>query len=1013
MPPELPKAFDPKAAQQKWLKVWDEKGYFHSEPDEKKKPYTIVIPPPNVTGALHMGHALNNTLQDVLIRWKRMQGFNALWMPGTDHAGIATQAVVERQLVAEDKNFKRREYGRENLVAKIWEWKDKYEARILGQLKDLGSSCDWQRTRFTLDEQCVKAVRETFFKMFRDGYIFRGKRLVNWDASLQTSVADDETYTEDTKGGFWTFKYQVIGEPDTQISFSTTRPETMLGDSALCVHPSDERYKHLIGKNVTQPHTGRVIPIIADGLLADPELGTGCVKVTPAHDPNDYACWQRNPQIAIINILNADGTINENGGKYKGLDRYKAREAIVKEMEELGLYEGKEDRVIPLKYSDRSKTPIEPYLSDQWFVKMSDFEASGGRESAESRNGLAQMAMDAVTSGKVTFFPERYAKTYLDWLGEKRDWCISRQLWWGHRIPVWTYPGVIAFNSFEEAINHGKEIERLFDRLESWQSSGEIAITYSEAYLNSDMDIPMRRMAHPWHICVLNDNREIIEMLESCHLIQSDDVLDTWFSSALWPHSTLGWPEQTAELKYYYPTSTLVTSRDIITLWVARMVLTGLYNLGEVPFHHVYITPKVLDGFGDTMSKSKGNGVDPLDIIDAYGADALRFYVTSVAGETQDTRLPISNVCPHCGTLVPVKAEHLYMRTKKLACPSCKKPFRPGGPWPTDDTELPTAKQASDRFEQGRNFANKLWNATRFILMNLEGYTPAPLDVNSLPVEDRWILSRLATTAWAVTAELERYQFADVARIVYDFAWNEFCDWYIEMSKTRRTDPVCQRVLVNVLDGIIRLIHPVMPFVSESLWEALNQAAPNRGITEVKPVVEHACIAEWPSYPQSQFDASTESGIARMQEVVRGIRETRNRYQIEKANVDVGVKCSAALAAELNPLATFIVSLGQVGKYECGPNVVKPKQAGVIIAKEFEVYVALAGLIDPVAEIARLEKQIAEKKKQLAAITTKLGNESYVKNAPAEVVEQSKAQATELEKQITSLDSNREELKAG
>lgn len=998
MPPELPKAFDPKAAQQKWLKIWDEKGYFHSEPDEKKKPYTIVIPPPNVTGALHMGHALNNTLQDVLIRWKRMQGFNALWMPGTDHAGIATQAVVERLLASENKSFNRREYGREKLVEKIWEWKDKYEARILGQLKDLGSSCDWQRTRFTLDEQCVKAVRETFFKMFRDGYIFRGKRLVNWDASLQTSVADDETYTEDTKGGFWTFKYQVIGEPDTFVSFSTTRPETMLGDSALCVHPSDDRYKHLIGKSVTQPHTGRVIPIIADGLLADPTLGTGCVKVTPAHDPNDYACYQRNPQIAIINILNPDGSINENGGKYKGLDRYKARDAIVKEMEELGLYEGKEDRVIPLKYSDRSKTPIEPYLSDQWFVKMSDRE--------DGKPGLAQMAMDAVTSGKVKFFPERYAKTYLDWLGEKRDWCISRQLWWGHRIPVWRK----SIKSFEgedtiadacwELTLHGSLIK---DNITS----------YSDTYDRETQVVIV-------FVCVSPGNDDVERTLIQNGFIQDDDVLDTWFSSALWPHSTLGWPEQTAELKYNYPTSTLVTSRDIITLWVARMVLTGLYNLGDVPFHHVYITPKVLDGFGESMSKSKGNGVDPLDIIELYGADALRFNVVSIAGDTQDSRLPVANRCPHCGTLIPQKKEHQGGRTKKIVCPgdkasgvTCGKAFRPNGPWQDEDPELPTAKAASDRFDQGRNFANKLWNATRFILMNLEGYTPVTLDVKSLPVEDRWILSRLATTAWAVTAELERYQFADVARIVYDFAWNEFCDWYIEMSKTRRTDPVCQRVLVNVLDGIIRLIHPVMPFVSESLWEALNQAAPNRGITEVKPSAEHACIAEWPSYPQSQFDASTETGIARMQEVVRGIRETRNRYQIEKANVDVGVKCSSALAAELDPLATFIVSLGQVGKYECGPNVVKPKQAGIIVAKEFEVYVALAGLIDPVAEIVRLEKQIAEKKKQLAAITAKLDNESYVKNAPAEVVEQSKAQATELEKQITSLEANREELKEG
>ncbi|MFO0936268.1 MAG: valine--tRNA ligase [Gemmataceae bacterium] len=984
---ELPKAFEPRAAQQKWLKTWDEKGYFHSVPNNKT-PYTIVIPPPNVTGALHMGHALNNTLQDVLIRWKRMAGFNALWMPGTDHAGIATQAVVER-LVLQTEKKTRHDLGRDELVKRIWEWKDKYEARILGQLKELGSSCDWQRTRFTLDETCAKAVRETFFKMFRDGYIFRGKRLVNWDAALQTSVADDETYTEDTKGGFWTFKYVVLQadgktptDPPESIRFSTTRPETMLGDSALCVHPSDERYKHLIGRSVTQPHTGRVIPIIADGLLADPTLGTGCVKVTPAHDPNDYACWQRNPQIAMINILNADGTINANGGKYQGQDRYKAREAVIKEMEELGLYEGKEDRVIPLKYSDRSKTPIEPYLSDQWFVKMSDFE------SGSAQKGLAQMAMDAVSSGRVKFFPDRYAKTYMDWLGEKRDWCISRQLWWGHRIPVWTLKC--------------ESLDELNQQIAKWNrlSSNRVVL----APQNDNFSL---------HVCLLADDVAIVKELESSQFVQSDDVLDTWFSSALWPHSTLGWPEPTPELKYYYPTSTLVTSRDIITLWVARMVLTGLYNLGEVPFHHVYITPKVLDGLGETMSKTKGNGVDPLDIIDQYGADALRFYVTSVAGETQDTRLPVSNVCPACGVLVPVKAEHLSMRTKKLACPSCKKPFRPGGPWPSDDPELTTAKQASDRFEVGRNFANKLWNATRFILMNLDGYTPAPLDFKSLPVEDRWILSRLATAATAATKALEGYHFAELARIVYDFAWNEFCDWYIEMSKTRRTDPVCQRVLVNVLDGIVRLIHPMMPFVSESLWEALNQAVPVRGISELKPAVANACIAEWPSYQASQTDVSTEASIARMQELVRGIRETRNRYQIEKATVDVSVKCSVDTAKELNALAAFITSLGQLGQFECGPDCVKPKQAGVIIAKEFEAYVALAGLIDPVAEVARLEKQIADKAKQLSGIKAKLGNESFVRNAPADVVDQQKSMAAELENQIRSMEANRDELKAG
>lgn len=979
MPIELPKAYDPQAAQVKWLAVWDEKNYFHSTPSAEKAPYTIVIPPPNVTGALHMGHALNNTLQDVLIRWKRMQGFNALWMPGTDHAGIATQSVVEKLLTAQDKNFRRHDYGREKLVEKIWEWKEKYEARILGQLKQLGSSCDWQRTRFTLDDQCARAVRETFFRMFQDGYIFRGKRLVNWDTHLQTSVADDETYTEDLKSGFWTFEYKVEGSEET-IRFSTTRPETMLGDSALCVHPSDERYKHLIGKYVTQPHTGRVIPIIADGLLADPELGTGCVKVTPAHDPNDYACWQRNPQIAMINILNPDGTINDNGGEYKGLDRYKAREAVIARMEELGQYVGKEDRVIPMKYSDRSKTPIEPYLSDQWFVRMSDRE--------DGKPGLAQLAIDAVTSGRVKFVPERYAKTYLDWLGEKRDWCISRQLWWGHRIAVWS---------------------KMYDNGHAFRKDLHVVESLKQSFPD-DLAIASNDETLVIHVCLKTDTHAAT--LTGMDFLQSEDVLDTWFSSALWPHSTLGWPERTAELKYYYPTSTLVTSRDIITLWVARMVLTGLYNCGDVPFSHVYITPKVLDGLGETMSKSKGNGVDPLDIIELYGADALRFYVASVAGETQDTRLPVSNVCPACGALVPVKAEHLSMRTKKLACPSCKVAFRPGGPWPSDDPELKTAKQASDRFEQGRNFANKLWNAARFILMNLEGYEAKTLDLPSLPVEDRWILSRLATTANAATAALEKYQFAELTRIVYDFAWNEFCDWFIEMSKTRRSDPVCQRVLVNVLDGIIRLIHPMMPFVSESLWEALGQVAPKRGIDQLTEATAHACIAAWPAYAETQIDVGTESKIARMQELVKGIRETRNRYLIDKAPLAVTVKCVGPVAAELNALSPFVRSLGQLSEFTCGPDAGKPKQAGTIVAREFEAYVSLEGLIDVAAEVKRLEKQIADKTKQLAALKSKLGNDSFVKNAPAEVVEQQRATAAELEGQIASMEANRMELAA-
>ena len=1012
MPTELPKAYDPKAAQAKWLAVWDARRYFHSEPDPARKPFTVVIPPPNVTGALHLGHALNNTLQDVLVRWKRMQGFNALWMPGTDHAGIATQSVVERRVLAEEGKT-RHALGRDELVTRIWAWKDQYEARILGQLRQMGASCDWDRTRFTLDPVCAKAVREAFFRMFRDGYIFRGKRLVNWDASLQTSVSDDETYTEDTKGGFWTFRYEVVGQPGRTVAFSTTRPETMLGDSALCVHPGDERYADLVGRLVRQPLVNRDIPVIADALLADPELGTGCVKVTPAHDPNDYACWQRNPGIAVINMLNPDGTVAPGFGPYSGQDRLKVRDQIAKDMDALGLFDGRDDRVVPLKYSDRSKTPIEPFLSDQWFVRMSDRD--------DGKPGLARLALDAVTSGRVRFTPERYASSYLDWLGEKRDWCVSRQLWWGHRIPVWSKvvssavppaAAAAATAPLPAGPAAGPEMDALLAKL-SAPSPGDlfdehVHLTFREGPGSGEMTCLA---------CVAPGFGVYEQALERAGFVQDPDVLDTWFSSALWPHSTLGWPDQTPEVGYYYPTSVLCTSRDIITLWVARMVLTGLYNLGDVPFRDVYIHPKVLDGFGETMSKSKGNGVDPLDVIDLYGTDALRFGMASLATETQDSRLPVVNVCPHCGTGVPVKQEHMYLRTKKLACPQCKKPFRPGGPWPADDPELPTAKQGSDRFEQGRNFANKLWNATRFLAMNLDGYAPAGVALADLPTEDRWIVSRLATTTRDVTAALDGFRFAEVTRLIYDFAWGEFCDWYVEMAKGRLADPatrpLVQRVLVGVLDGILRLIAPVMPFLAESLWAHLNEIAPSRGLTAVGAAEESVCVAAWPGYPTDWIDAGVEARFARMQDLVRGIREVRNRYQVDpKTKLDVSVRCGEAVAADFTALGKFTSRLADVATFTASPAVTKPKQAGTVVRPDFEAYVALAGLIDPAAEAKRLEKQIADVRKQLGGMTAKLGNASYVQNAPAEVVAETRAKVAELEGQVRAMEDNLRELQA-
>ncbi|HZV07962.1 MAG TPA: valine--tRNA ligase [Gemmataceae bacterium] len=960
---ELPKHYDPRDAQARWLRFWNERGFFHARPDPNRQPFCIVIPPPNVTGALHLGHALNNTLQDVLIRWRRMQGYNVLWMPGTDHAGIATQAVVERRLREEEKKT-RHDLGRCELVQRIWQWKDQYEKRILGQLSELGCSCDWQRTRFTLDPICARAVRTTFFTMFKDGLIYRGKRLVNWDTQLQTAVADDEIYHETIKGGFWTFRYPVKGT-DEFIRFSTTRPETMLGDTAVAVHPDDERYKHLIGKMVTIPLVNRDIPIIADGQLVDPTLGTGAVKVTPAHDPNDYQCGQRH-SLPMINILNPDGTINENGGPYTGLDRFKARERVTEDMEKLGLFDGREDRDIDLAHSDRSKSSIEPYLSDQWFVKMAD---------------LAQTAMDAVTDGQVKFFPERYARTYLDWLGEKRDWCISRQLWWGHRIPIW-------YARCPEA-----ELKRVF--------AGRDDVSWR---LDEDNG--------RWLICALEDLPSDI-LGPKYPLEQDPDVLDTWFSSALWPHSTLGWPERTPELAYWYPTSVLVTSRDIITLWVARMVMTGLYNVGKVPFHHVYIHPKILDGFGESMSKSKGNGIDPLDIIERYGTDALRFLMVHQATETQDSKMPVANVCPHCDTLVPIKQEHMYMRTRKVTCPNCKKPFRPGGPWPAPDPDLPTAKQASERFDMGRNFANKLWNAARFLFLNLEGYKPEAIRHQELPIEDRWILSRLATTTAAVTQQLESYRFSEVARTIYDFTWSEFCDWYVEMSKRRLQDPAArqlvQRVLVGVLDGILRLVQPIMPFVAESIWQALNETAFERGVPSPEPAPESVVIAPWPSLTESWRDTAMETRIGRMQELIRAVREVRNRYNL-KMDLDVFVRCSDAIAEDFLTLAPFIAALAGVGQLECGPQTAKPRQAATHVTPEFEEYVSLEGLIDPAAEKARLEKQLAEKVKHLQAARAKLGNANFVERAPADVVQQQRDLVADLQNQIRAIEDNLRDL---
>ncbi|MFM7162592.1 MAG: valine--tRNA ligase, partial [Planctomycetaceae bacterium] len=798
------------------------------------------------------------TCQDLITRWRRMQGFSALWMPGTDHAGIATQAVVERRMLEEERKT-RHDIGREALVQRIWNWKDEYEQRILNQLRQLGASCDWRRTRFTLDDICSRAVRHTFFKLFRDRLVYRGKRLVNWDTYLQTAVADDEVFTENVKGHFWTFTYPVVGS-DERLAFSTTRPETMLGDTAIAVHPDDDRYRHLHGRQVQLPLSGRTIPVVCDPLLVDPALGTGVVKVTPAHDPNDYACGLR-LGLPQINILNPDGTLNAQGGAFAGLDRYEARQRVVAEMERLGHLVRVEDREIPLAHSDRSKTPIEPYLSDQWFVKM---------------DSLAEQALQVVREGRVKFFPSRYTKTYLDWLGEKRDWCISRQLWWGHQIPIW-YCATCSEAELQSAFSSQPDV--------TWQRDPE---------------------DRGWLICAEHDLSP--EALGPAHRLQRDeDVLDTWFSSALWPLATLGWPDEAGNpplagqpdptgdghnrvLEYFYPTSVLITSRDIITLWVARMVIMGLYNRGQVPFAHVHVHPKILDGFGQTMSKSRGNGVDPLDLVDKYGVDAVRFTIASLAGESQDVRLPVGYECPHCAEVIPQTLEHQKAipaggAKPRLKCPKCKASPQYSSPWFTPDPGEPVARVVSDRFEYGRNFCNKLWNATRFAFLNLSNYTPGPVSPDELRLEDRWILSRLFATARTVNAELSDYHFDAATRALRDFTWNEFCDWYVELVKPRLRDeaarPVAQRVLVTVLDTLLRLLSPFTPFLCEELWAKLNELAPVRGLVTPRPESGPCMLAAWPEPLSGWRDLDLEKRFDRLQELIASVRNVRALYRID------------------------------------------------------------------------------------------------------------------------------------
>ena len=1082
---ELPKQYDHLAAQQKWYPYWEQQGYFHAEPDSEREPYTIVIPPPNVTGALHLGHALNNTLQDILIRFKRMQGYNTLWMPGTDHAGIATQAVVERRL-REEEGKTRHDLGREALVERIWQWKEQYETRILEQLKQMGCSCDWQRTRFTLDPVCAKAVRHTFYSLFKEQLIYRGKRLVNWDTFLQTAVSDDEVFHEEVDGHFWHFKYPVIdhqpGEP-THVSIATTRPETMLGDTAVAVHPDPARAlakveavlteklatasekeipdieaqlenvrqrrenrlaelellrdMALDGRKVTLPLMEREIPLITDE-WAKPELGSGCVKITPGHDRNDHDVWQRHPEIGVIDILNPDGTLNENAGDYKGQPAGKARKKVIADLaaDPRNLFDREKDvepRKIDLAHSDRSKTPIEPMRADQWFVRM---------------DNLSQLAMDAVTDGSVNIVPERYSKTYLSWLGEKRDWCISRNLWWGHRIPVWTanflrreLSGLQSTSAIQkknaelrdklqsvldqlgELLNRpgdycvAKDVEgsssRCFVCVRSEEAQKDLedfarSLPSFEKRRGTDKDqVFLFSALDPRHV-VFEQLKNIISDLE-----QDPDVLDTWFSSALWPHSTLGWPERTPELGYFYPTSVLVTSRDIITLWVARMILTGLHNMGEVPFREVYIHPKILDGYGETMSKSKGNGVDPLDVIEKFGADSLRFGIAHLATENQDARLPVEFVCPHCDSSVEQTKKNRVLPV--VPCPKCKEPFSTQWASSEEDKAVLRGSVTSERFELGRNFCNKLWNASRFALMNLADYSAERVADDDLQIEDRWILSRLATVTTSVTEALDKYRYADAARTLYDFAWEEFCSFYIEMVKARFDDaaqaPVARRVLAHTLDTLLRLLHPMIPFITEEVWHLLGEIAPQRGL-EPASAADSIMIAPWPTSNPAHQDGEIESRFACFQAVLGGVREIRSRQNIPpRQQIEFSVRCDRPTAELLRPLQPYFASMAAAQAIAWGPDTAAPPISSNTSLPGIEIFVDLTELIDVDAEKARSEKERVRLTGAVRGKEKKLSNEQFVQRAPAEVVQKERASLEELRAQLVSIEATLENLR--
>jgi valyl-tRNA synthetase len=988
---DLPSQYRPGDVEPNINKFWQDRKVFHAQPDTTKKPYCIVIPPPNVTAALHMGHALNNTLQDVLIRYHRMLGDNTAWIPGTDHAGIATQTVVEKRVLKEEGK-RRTDFKREEFVAKIQAWKDEYEVRILNQLKAMGCSCDWDRTRFTMDPICAKAVREAFFQLFNDGLIYRGKRLVNWDPATQTALADDEVEMHEIDGYFWYMKYPLVepieidGQKIDHVTVATTRPETMLGDTAVAMNPRDPRAKFLVGKKVRLPIVDRIIPIVEDEYVVLPDatsddvkaqFATGFLKVTPAHDPNDWAIGLRH-NLPVINVLAPDGSISDQFGwedvggadELLGLDRYEAREAIVDWFRENNLLEEVKPYRHSVGHSYRSHVPIEPYLSDQWYVKVTDERLAGAAlcaladEQYDTTTGCGRMRKKQGKDweGKLKFFPERYAKTFQTWHENIRDWCISRQLWWGHQIPVW-----------------GMETPQNFDAnaLKNKLSANTVLQVFGDNV----------------YVCVRDAEKQDgdVKILEAAGFQRDPDVLDTWFSSALWPFSTLGWPEMTKALEAWNPGDTLCTAREIITLWVSRMVMTNLYLLDRLPFKNVYIHAMLQDGQGRKMSKSLGNGVDPLDIIEKYGSDAMRYSLAYLTTGMQDIRMPV--------------------KKEKLA----------------DGREINT----SERFDIGRNLANKLWNAARFVMMNLEGAEkPEPLDIKSLPREDRWILSRLSQAARQITSDIENYEFADSAVVMYRFFWNEFCDWYLEWTKPRmrqggKTQQQAQQVLSFCLDQILRLMHPTMPYITEQIWTYLDDVYPQRMLGKLLSVDQALANSAWPDVCEDRTDAAVEQEMDMLQNLIRAVRDIRtsvNRIRSASKESSVNklpkalVRVPAALAELLSCEKEIICELGYVEELTVGTDLTIPAGSSVKVISDaagrtIEVIVPLADLVDIDQERKRLEKELIQLEGHVKNSEARLSNENFVSKAPAKVLDEHRQRLEELKATRESLTQALAELK--